>query len=448
MQNEAIFDNIAERIQQEINKAQKSIFVAVAWFTNKTIFDALVHKSRKGCTVSVIISDDHINLNSSIDYEALVHNSSKVYKIGNGDTKLMHNKFCVIDYTTVITESYNWSYRAESNFENVTITSNDTMLAGQFINQFHSIRKRYYPDVVKESIDFPLHKIVIRLEILKSYISLGDVEELSKETSKLTPYDFNADLMDIIHAVKQGKFTAALNKIQFFISIHQQLSSSTDLELAALTLDSKNVENQLIAYNNEKIEMEKLLAAFQHRHVMELGGTILDIFNTRKLRFKETDNDVRYYKEQVATERSKKVFILTDKQKTELKNKFRQAIMLCHPIKVSEKYKGSAQNIYTQLRQAYNNNDLAKVNELLYELEKGNLLTTNSEKVVEKNALKVAIGTLQKQIKTLESDIIAIKESDTFKTISSLGDWDSYFSSIKKELKEELSAATKDDLLF
>ena len=32
MQTEAVFDNIAERIQEELEKAQKSIFIAVAWF--------------------------------------------------------------------------------------------------------------------------------------------------------------------------------------------------------------------------------------------------------------------------------------------------------------------------------------------------------------------------------------------------------------------------------
>jgi len=152
MQTEAVFENIAERIQEEICKAQKSVFIAVAWFTNKNLFTELVNKARNGCTVSLIISNDNINLNSSIDFEQLLTAKSKVYKIGNGDTELMHNKFCVIDYSTVITGSYNWSYKAESNFENVIITSNDTTLAEQFISEFNNIRKQYYPDNEKEEI--------------------------------------------------------------------------------------------------------------------------------------------------------------------------------------------------------------------------------------------------------------------------------------------------------
>jgi hypothetical protein len=46
MQTEAIFENSASRIQEEINKTQKSIYIAGTWFTNKNFFDQLLHKKR------------------------------------------------------------------------------------------------------------------------------------------------------------------------------------------------------------------------------------------------------------------------------------------------------------------------------------------------------------------------------------------------------------------
>lgn len=145
MQTEAIFENIASRIQQEIQKSQKSIYIAVAWFTNKNIFDKLIVKASEGCSIHIIISNDEINNNSSIDFDLLKKHNGNVYKIGNGDTDMMHNKFCVIDYNTVITGSYNWSYKAETNFENIVINYNDTSLADQYIKEFIQIRKKYYP---------------------------------------------------------------------------------------------------------------------------------------------------------------------------------------------------------------------------------------------------------------------------------------------------------------
>ena len=46
MQTEAVFENIAERIQQEISKAHKSLFIVVAWFTKKnhTYVKVLIRK--------------------------------------------------------------------------------------------------------------------------------------------------------------------------------------------------------------------------------------------------------------------------------------------------------------------------------------------------------------------------------------------------------------------
>ncbi|SFT10239.1 PLD-like domain-containing protein [Porphyromonadaceae bacterium NLAE-zl-C104] len=445
MQTEAVFENIAERIQQEIGKAQKSVFIAVAWFTNKNLFNELVNKSKNGCTVSLIISNDNINLNSSIDFEQLLTAKSKVYKIGNGETELMHNKFCVIDYSTVITGSYNWSYKAESNFENVIITNNDTTLAEQFISEFNNIRRQYYPDAVNEEIVFPLSKIIKRLEILKNYILLEDIEELNKVSSKLKEYDFNSDLQDIIEDIRKDEFGSAINKIQNFISKNQQLSIWIDPEIAALKLEIKNLENQLNGYDNEKIELEKLLSEFQHRHTIELGDIILDILKLRKLKFKsdktkyeEAENDERQYREQVHTEKEKEIFELTDEQKLELKKKFRKATVLCHPDKVTDEFKEAAQRIFIELKQAYDANDLKKVSEILDELEKGNFFKTKSETVQEKDLLKAAIAKLKRQINILETEIITIKESDTFKTIIRIEDWDDYFQRTKEKLQREL----------
>lgn len=46
MQTEAIFENIANRIIEEIQTANKSIYIAVAWFTNKSIYEQLLLKAK------------------------------------------------------------------------------------------------------------------------------------------------------------------------------------------------------------------------------------------------------------------------------------------------------------------------------------------------------------------------------------------------------------------
>lgn len=82
MEAEGIFENIAERIQQEIKGAKKSIFIAVAWFTNKTLFNELIEKAKAGCTISLIISNDNINANAQNDFTVLESIIQDVIKLG------------------------------------------------------------------------------------------------------------------------------------------------------------------------------------------------------------------------------------------------------------------------------------------------------------------------------------------------------------------------------
>jgi chaperonin cofactor prefoldin len=112
--------------------------------------------------------------------------------------------------------------------------------------------------------------------------------------------------------------------------------------------------------------------------------------------------------------------------------------VLCHPDKVNDEFKDAAHDIFIELRQAYELNDLKKVNEILNQLENNNFFKTKSETILEKDLLKVAIAKLRKKIKILESEIIAINESETYQTIISIEDWDDYFKRTKENLQQEL----------
>jgi phosphatidylserine/phosphatidylglycerophosphate/cardiolipin synthase-like enzyme len=68
----------------------------------------------------------------------------------------------------VITGSYNWSYKAESNFENVIITSYDTTLAEQFISEFNNIRKQNLVMLSKKHLTSVLFASKIILKNVKN----------------------------------------------------------------------------------------------------------------------------------------------------------------------------------------------------------------------------------------------------------------------------------------
>jgi len=155
MKTEAIFDNIAKRIEEQINLAEDKIFIAVAWFTNKNLFQALCKKASEGVKVKLVISDNEINRNSAINHSDIQIGKSKLYWIET------HNKFCIIDDYVVITGSYNWSYKAENNLENINICSGDNDLVKQYKKEL----KRIIKDYPQEDAFRPLLK---RIEAEKS----------------------------------------------------------------------------------------------------------------------------------------------------------------------------------------------------------------------------------------------------------------------------------------
>ena len=62
---------------------------------------------------------------------------------------LMHNKFCIIDNSILIFGSYNWTKKAKSNHESITVIEEDYNLILDFNQEFDKIKK----EVDKQNIE-------------------------------------------------------------------------------------------------------------------------------------------------------------------------------------------------------------------------------------------------------------------------------------------------------
>ena len=145
---EVIFEEIEQRIIKEIEGAHYAIFVSVAWFTNKKLFNALLEKAKNNCYVSIIIQLDEINSQSGIDYSQIEIGRSECFKISK-EAELLHDKFCVIDFQKVITGSYNWTYKASHNSENILIL-NDPSVASQYISRFEKQKAKFQDSSIQQ----------------------------------------------------------------------------------------------------------------------------------------------------------------------------------------------------------------------------------------------------------------------------------------------------------
>ena len=115
------FNNIRSHILNELEAAEKVIWVAVYWFTNQELFNKLLYKLNQGVKVELIIHNDYINnRDTGLAFQKLIEAGCSFYF--SDDDNPMHNKFCIIDQKVLINGSYNWTYYAESkNSENILI---------------------------------------------------------------------------------------------------------------------------------------------------------------------------------------------------------------------------------------------------------------------------------------------------------------------------------------
>ena len=136
MSNQTVhFKDIREKIIETLITANKEVLIAVAWFTDDQIIDVLNNLCSKGISISVIFYDDKIN---NKDLFKTLYYSKAELKVSK---KLMHNKFCIIDREIVINGSYNWTYNAAKNDENIQITRYNYDLVNTFVEQFFKLKE-------------------------------------------------------------------------------------------------------------------------------------------------------------------------------------------------------------------------------------------------------------------------------------------------------------------
>ena len=134
-----------------IKNATTSINIAIYSFTNREIAKALRDAAQKGVAITIIYDKSANTKNdaSSIGYLAKYKNIEVCTlegKKGANYTGIMHQKMAIIDDTTLILGSANWSKNAFSyNYETLLITQNptNTHKAQQYFARMRQERKAF-----------------------------------------------------------------------------------------------------------------------------------------------------------------------------------------------------------------------------------------------------------------------------------------------------------------
>lgn len=246
---EAFFENIQDVIVEYIYQAKESLKIAMAWFTNPDIFNALWRACKRGVKVQLLINNDRINNRiNGLPFDRLVESDAKLYVAE--PPSLIHNKFCIIDNKIVIDGSYNWTILAETNNdENIVVIENGNVICS-FIDAFDKLIKNKRVDKMPEYVpdredNDPCSYRYINSE--EYFLQVSDVKgkkkqrELYKEIYKLLPTEVAEERIpsEIFEVVKK--------------EVEDEKNHDTNLFIASINRVSEELHNSLVT-NDRKIK--------------------------------------------------------------------------------------------------------------------------------------------------------------------------------------------------
>lgn len=287
---------IKQRIISEINKARQCIYLAMAWFTDRDIANALVETKKRNVFIDVILSS---NVQNETVKQILRDANISVHAFDTGDERgMMHHKFCLIDNRISINGSYNYSYNASNNnVENVNI-SDDFAIYKQLFAEFERLKynidhninvnttmtqpenniQQDQPQSFANTFSQQLHNLVY----LSAQINAEDYKKQGYEKSKES--EGNIDIF-------RSEYNIIKEKIRIFamddgLSSKKNILTSninsafeskrTDLEndkLIEISVEKRKIdlEKQQISDKNEELKKQKFILETGNQNTGEKG---------------------------------------------------------------------------------------------------------------------------------------------------------------------------------
>jgi hypothetical protein len=223
-------------------------------------------------------------------------------------------------------------------------------------------------------------------------------------------------------------------------------------EIEDIRKQIRNLENEISQVICEISDVEKVIHEFGARHTIELGPLIkrllksrneklekeLNGTETKRREFEQAQREYDQYSRDYSEVISEKTFQLSENEKKEIKAKYRKATKLCHPDIVADIFKQQAANIFNELQKAYEMNNLKMVQEILDRLESDRIFEQTNEEPSLLAHLKVDAIALGNKLVQLKKELFDLKQSESFLTITSIENWDTYFQQSKEKLLYEI----------
>jgi len=240
---------IKQRIVSELNNSKQFVYLAMAFFTDRDIANAIIGAKSRNVTVDIILSS---NAQNETVKQMFREANINVHAFDTGDERgMMHHKFCLIDNKITINGSYNYSYNASNNnVENIHV-SDDFAIHKQFLAEFERL---------KYNIDNNI-AVYTETQITKNMEQLKTVNPVDSFAQQLHNLVFLSAQINTEDYKKQGyeKSKEKQGSIDIFKAEYNNIKEQILIYAADDSLSSKKnilTSNINIAFESKKAELE------------------------------------------------------------------------------------------------------------------------------------------------------------------------------------------------
>jgi hypothetical protein len=295
-----------------------------------------------------------------------------------------------------------------------------------------------------------------RLAAIRSLLALGDIDLVSVAAMRLEPMRSEPALGAILDALAAHRYTEADQLIGDLLSSGVRLAEWTDPKIALLEAELTRVTAELADLETEQAELEHQMARFHAAHAAALGDRIATILRMRleilkrRMRsdpaaaeetraaeeeFREftQDHEIRR-KEDARTE-----WKLSAEEQQEMRNLFRSASRKCHPDVAKPGQEEEAAAMFREVRKAYEEGDLSRLRSLAAQAVTG-FATENSGGGGRGEQLRARIAAIRDAMARTGRALNTLKESETYRIMTTCGDYARFFERQAAVLDEEISA--------
>lgn len=142
-------DDPQAAIVQALDGAEQTVHIALYYFTDPKLADAVVRARERGVAVYVYLDRSQVKQQYS---QARYLAAQDVPVRISSNRAIMHNKFAIVDGATVITGSYNWTKSAyQRNDENLLVIRRGDV-AARYKRRFAALWTREFDQAATEAV--------------------------------------------------------------------------------------------------------------------------------------------------------------------------------------------------------------------------------------------------------------------------------------------------------